>query len=468
MANTVNTIISSRNAQVFLNPLQTHQTAKRKSLNRRSPRFRINRNDIVTITEKATAKQSALQLNNLVNLVPKAETAFSEITKRLQNIRDIVEQSPLISDNNRKAIQTEKAALTKELFQVAGLFHGEVLLDRKTADRVLQSVQKVRQGINLLSTEILSVSNHLQETVIVSSDYNATFSASSLSSVAVNSKPITGFDVKADGTVVVGDVKINGTVVIASTDDSAVAKAKAVNDSGITGVTATAQPTQVLGAKITKISQIDSGDISINGFDIGEISGFTHSPTAGDILERAKALKTAINRRVKGITAVVNDTNDGVNLTADDGRNITIKAGGVHTSTESGFTAGTNTTRSTIAFTSTAESGLTFTGGSFLGSPSDELAITINPLMKKSDVIRKAVDAALKTVKSEQDTIDDIKDSLFSAIAELNSADKQPNNKVTDLSALRIRFSESPRQAILIQANIRSRSFISHLLGQNK
>ncbi|MGD0233717.1 MAG: flagellin [Syntrophorhabdales bacterium] len=98
----------------------------------------------------------------------------------------------------------------------------------------------------------------------------------------------------------------------------AIAKAVAINAvSGSSGVTAVAQPTVATGSAAIGAVVLNSGDVYINGYDIGSAT-VTASDGTG-------ALATAINNQTSntGVTASVNG-NGMLVLTAGDGRNITV------------------------------------------------------------------------------------------------------------------------------------------------
>jgi flagellin len=98
----------------------------------------------------------------------------------------------------------------------------------------------------------------------------------------------------------------------------AIAKAVAINAvSGSSGVTATAQPTVATATTAIGAVTLNSGDVYINGYDIG--------PATVTASDGTGALATAINNQTgsTGVSASVN-SNGQMTLTAADGRNITV------------------------------------------------------------------------------------------------------------------------------------------------
>jgi flagellin len=133
-----------------------------------------------------------------------------------------------------------------------------------------------------------------------------------------------------------GDLTINGYAISASTSDnlsfakassSAIAKANAINaSSGLTGVTATVAANTFSLAALSDTTgvAIAAGDLTINGVDIGSLSAVTAGGTA--IASRRDQLIGAINAKTAqtGVSAAANTTTGVIDLTAADGRNVTV------------------------------------------------------------------------------------------------------------------------------------------------
>ncbi len=111
---------------------------------------------------------------------------------------------------------------------------------------------------------------------------------------------------------------VAGTILNANGESSAIAKAVAINAiQGTSDVAATAQPNVVTGTGAITGTAIQSGQVYINGQDIGAVT-VTGSDGTG-------ALATAINnlQQTTGVSASVNADGKLV-LTAADGRNIAV------------------------------------------------------------------------------------------------------------------------------------------------
>jgi flagellin len=184
--------------------------------------------------------------------------------------------------------------------------------------------------------------------------------------------------------LVAGGLSINGFVVGAANADgvslgdeasktSGIAIAGAINAvSGQSGVTATVQKTVVGGADVTSAgfaTAIASGQVSINGVDIGGIA------VAASRAERGAQMTAAINAKTSqtGVLAEFNTETGAVKLTANDGRNVNVGIGAASTAVTSdvtGITHGTgnststatSTTRSIVKLSSSNATGITVAG----------------------------------------------------------------------------------------------------------
>jgi flagellin len=151
-----------------------------------------------------------------------------------------------------------------------------------------------------------------------------------------------------------GDLLINGVQVgpsLASSDSSSylaasassIAKAAAINlVSALSGVTATVDPTVVQGSSQTGAVAADAGRITINGVSTASVTVGSDSTIA------RQNFVTAINEISKqtGVTAVdTGNATHGIQLVAQDGRNITVKLTGL-TAADTGLdvNVGTDTT----------------------------------------------------------------------------------------------------------------------------
>ncbi|ARU57156.1 flagellin-like protein [Oleiphilus messinensis] len=232
--------------------------------------------------------------------------------------------------------------------------------------------------------------------------------------------------------LVAGDLTINGVSVGASlaTDDvasstskdsSAISKAAAINRvSDQTGVTATAQNTQVLSGAVT-VGAV-SGMI-LNAVTINDIA----AAATGDIGGQMSNIVDAINQKSAqtGIRAEIVDS-DQYQLIADDGRNIEVNAVGA---ASGGLTAAT--TRASITLESAGQINIGtanatgpvnagFSVGSFGGGETGTLLkdIDISTVAGANDAI-KGIDNAINQVSRVQAQLGAVQNRFEATISNL-------------------------------------------------
>ena len=198
----------------------------------------------------------------------------------------------------------------------------------------------------------------------------------SASGVAATTALATGTTTK----IAAGDFSINGQLVGASLtssdtasfnakDSSAISRAAAINAiSGKTGVTATANATEVAGASMTAAGT--SGALVINGVTTGTIT------TTTDAAASRAAVVAEINKISARTGVVAVDTNDdakGVQLVAADGRNITATqvTAGTLTAASTGLNGGLVVAAAGATATAGENNAGTFTSSITLTSASE-------------------------------------------------------------------------------------------------
>lgn len=319
MPQTINTNIASLNAQRNLN---SSQGSLATSLQRLSSGLRINsaKDDAagLSISERMGAQirglnQAARNANDGISLAQTAEGNLAEIGNVLQRMREIAVQSA--NDTNtaadRSSLQNEVTQLSSEIDRIAtsAQFNGKSLLDGTFGNATFQVGANAGQSIS----------------VSIASAKNAALGIGGAATVA-------GSATSTTARTNAGAMTINGTTVAASTDDgvsyvagaqtgdtSAKAAATAINaQTATTSVSATAVTTVTSGA-ISATTAIVTGDLFINGTNIGALSA------AATTADRVTQLVTAINNKsgTTGVTAEVASLTT-FKLTAADGRNIDI------------------------------------------------------------------------------------------------------------------------------------------------
>lgn len=334
MAQTINTNISSLNAQRNLN---NSQSANRTSLERLSSGLRINsaKDDAaglaISTRFDSQIKGLSVAIRNAgdgISLAQTAEGALSSMTTNLQRIRELALQSSNAtnSDVDREALNAEAQQLISEI--------------SRSGD------QSNFNGTNLLDGDFsasFQIGANRGETV--------TFGIAELTGSSLGGARSAGISAQGeDAALGNGDLVINGAVVGASlaSDDtastadqeqSAIAKAAAINRvSDESGVTATVD-TNVAGGSTQTIADL-AGSVVINNVTIAMATG--GQDAASDRL----SVVTAINARSgeTGVVAVDGGTEEaGVSLEAADGRNITLGAFTTVTAASTGLAAASDT-----------------------------------------------------------------------------------------------------------------------------
>lgn len=337
MALSINTNVASLNSQRNLN---VSQKAMQTSIQRLSSGLRINsaKDDAagLAISERMTAQIRGMTVatrnaNDGISLAQVAEGAMQESSNILQRMRELSVQSANSTNNagDRQALQAEVVQLQSEINRIAlnTEFNGQRILDGSFSSASFQVGANANQTINFGINSIKGASMG---------------SIASQSGSAVSANAATDITI-AVGTGAAKTVQSSaGFVGTANGQDetSAFAKAAAIKDAGVAGLSATVSTTgtQTVGAIGGNAG--DTYNLTLNGIAI-----FTNQD-ASTALTNAQ-LRDAINN-AKDQTGVFAELNGGaLTLTASDGRNITVTESGT------GFTAGTN--------------GLGVTGGAFDG-----------------------------------------------------------------------------------------------------
>lgn len=346
MAQVINTNIASLNSQRNLN---VSQKAMQTSIQRLSSGLRINsaKDDAagLSISERMTAQirgmnQAVRNANDGISLTQTAEGAMQETTNILQRMRELSIQSANSTNNSgdRQALQAEVSQLQSEMDRIAQNteFNGQRILDGSYANASFQV------GANSNQTIAFSINS---------------IKASAIGGIASQTGSIVAAAAATDITIAVGGgaaTTINSSANFATSVDgqdatSAYAKAAAINDANLSGVSVTASTTGTQTVGAIGGTAGDTYNLTING-----VAVFTNQGVATALTNNQ--LRDAINS-VSNQTGVIASLSGGdMTLTAADGRNITVTESGT------GFTAGTD--------------GLTVTGGPFAAVRRGTLSIS--------------------------------------------------------------------------------------------
>lgn len=412
MAQVINTNVASltaqRNLGVSGNMMQT-------SIQRLSSGLRINsaKDDAagLAISQRMTAQirgmnQAVRNANDGISLSQVAEGAMQETTNILQRMRELSVQAANSTNNSsdRASIQSEISQLKSELERIAQNteFNGQRILDGSFSGASFQVGANSNQTINFSIGSI---------------------KASSIGGIATATGTEVAGAAATDITITIGggaatsiNSSANFTGALNGQDaTSAYAKAAAINDAGIGGlsVTASTSGTQAVGAIGGTAG--DTYNLTINGVAIYTNLNVATALTNSD-------LRDAING-VSNQTGVVASLNGGnMTLTAADGRNITVTESGT------GFTAGTD--------------GLTVTGGAFDGALRGTLSISaVDTIAIGGTVANIGLSANISKDTVGIDSLDvSTASGAQTAIKRIDAALNSVNSNRANMGALQNRF----------------------------
>ncbi|MCC6301900.1 MAG: hypothetical protein IT489_03755 [Gammaproteobacteria bacterium] len=319
MPQIINTNVASLNAQRNLNKTQGDLAT---SLQRLSSGLRINsaKDDAagLAISERFTTQirglnQAIRNANDGISLAQTAEGALGEAGNSLQRIRELAIQSANSTNSvsDRAALNAEAQQLLSEIQRNAQTtsFNGQKILDGSFASAQFQVGAEANQTISL---SIAGATTNLL----------GAYQANSVQ--AVSAAAFDGANLSINGVAVAAS---SATTSAGVTAGSAAAKVTAINAvSSQTGVTASASTTLTGSAPVAGVS-LGNGELVINGIAVGSIA------SAATAVQQANNAVTAINAvsNQTGVTAAANQSTGMLTLTAADGRDITISAGGAGT-----------------------------------------------------------------------------------------------------------------------------------------
>jgi flagellin len=477
MPQIINTNIASLTAQ---NNLNASQNSLQTAIQRLSSGLRINSaaDDAagLAISQRMLAQingvnQAVRNAQDGVSLAQTADGALSSISDNLQRIRQLAVQSAnsTNSSSDRAALQQEVSQLTSEIDRVATQtqFNGLNLLDGTFTS------QQFQVGAN--SGQTISISSLASaRTATLGQGYTASTTATVVSGSSVSTA---------------GKVVINGTDIYQGTTIAADAQqlANAINNRGISGVSATATATTTTGAAAVNATAGDTGTIVING-----VATATIAAASGVAATDQLAYMAAINNisAATGVTASDAGSNK-IKLSAVDGRNITVAygVGGTPLSaTDTGITAAT--TYSTVTVTSTNSTALTTSGAIATGGGAGSLTMAASTNAGQSGVsiantdissisganaALTSVDAALTAINSERAQLGAIQNRFQSTVANLQTTGQNltaAKSRITDTdfaaetaNLTRAQILQQAGTAMLAQANALPNSVLTLLKG---
>ncbi len=324
MPQIINTNIASINAQ---RNLDNSQSANQTALQRLSSGLRINsaKDDAAGLAISTRFDSQIRGLNvsirnagDGVSLAQTAEGALGSITSNLLRIRDLALQSANGTNSaiDRQALDQEVQQLKAEVKRVSDQtnFNGTKLLDGSFSAVTFQigANEGESVSVSIEGATVDQLGAALGDGITSDADNNA---------------------------MVAGDLVINGIAVGASsgTDDafssanqevSAISKAAAINEvSDRTGVNAVVNETSIVGTSYTS-SDVNS-NIVINGITI-DVSTSVNIEDIANLQSVTNSINLSSGQT--GVTAVFDgNPTVGIQLVAEDGRNIILADGGANT-----------------------------------------------------------------------------------------------------------------------------------------
>ena len=253
-----------------------------------------------------------------------------------------------------------------------------------------------------------------------------------------------------------------GTTVLYNGQSSAIGKAAAVNAvRGSTNVTGTANSNVVTGTTAITAVTIRSGDLAINGVDVGAVSVLANDGS-GDLVGKLNSLSAST-----GVTAAVNTDNKLV-LTALDGRNVTIRSTStIQTALSVGGNNNSNNVQRgsvtlnspksiTVAGTKVSDLGADLAVKTYSADLTNKLSLVDLSTQEKAAQALLTIDAALDEVNDIRSSIGAIQSRLENTVVNLKIASENftaSESRIRDAD-FALETSKFTRNQILVQAGV--------------
>jgi len=255
--------------------------------------------------------------NDGISLSQTAEGGLGQINDILQRMRELAVQSSngTAAPDNRAASQLEITQLKQEIDTIANRtnFNGIKLLDGNA------SKMNIQTGVN--AGDMMTMSISASRTTDIGIGGRASLTATGQSGTAASlNKNLNAGDLIINGVAVGASLATDDTLSSGDKSSSAIAKVAAINAvSSQSGVVASVGKTVVSGTAMTGMTAA-TGSVTINGV----VAAFSTTTDAGVSRSNAVAAINLVSGQT-GVRAVdTGDLNKGVQLLADDGRNITL------------------------------------------------------------------------------------------------------------------------------------------------
>lgn len=453
-------INSNKESLNSLNSLQRNQGLLNKAFQRLSSGSRINSaaDDAagLAITQRFTSQvrglsQAIRNASDGVSLTQTADAALGSSEDALQRIRELSVQAAngTLTDGDRESIQAEVGQLQDELDRIGGstTFNGRKLLDGTAGNQSFQI------GANANET-------------VTAPTFDARAGSIGRAAVAtggaISATGLQNGELSVNGIAIRATVAVDDTASSTQNTGSAIAVSRAINDSTrLTGVTATANATRVTGGA-AQGGQLDSNNtLSINGFAFTSVD-VNAADGGGGLVDSINAASDET-----GVTATRNVAG-GIDLRAQDGRNIDVQATG-NAATISGLSSGTTT--GTVTLTSDSQISVAGTQPADAGLAAGLYGVRADSSVANIDVSTvdgannalQTVDRALAQIGQSRSRYGALQNRFEGTISNLS-------NVVENTSAARSRIADADygqEAANLIRARILGQANISVLAQAN-
>ena len=380
----INTNVSALNARQSLEANSVNQSQAMQQL---STGLRINsaKDDAaglaIATKMNANIKGVAVAVRNAndgISMAQTAESSLGSVTNMLQRMRELAVQASngTLTSANRSSMQLEVKQLASEIDNIGKTanFNGIKLFDGSATQISLQTNinagDVVKMSVGPMSSNTIGLGSRSSlQSYGLDADGLGTTGTKLAAATSANSltKGLQAGDLVINGVMIGGSSSADDLASVGSKDSSAIAKAAAVNRaSSLTGVTATVNATVGTGVATVAGTAGSTGQFTVNGIKTGVITLVGNAS-----VDRAAAV-AAINAisGASGVRAVDSGSNStGVQLVADDGRNINISAQSANGgSTFTGAAVGVNAVTGSAGGAQTIFTG-TFTLQSTTSSP---------------------------------------------------------------------------------------------------
>ena len=309
------------------------------------------------------AQQDVRNANDGISLLQTAESSLAEIASILESMQNLAQASATdtVSNTDRENNQSQLRELADQINTVA--------------DATTFNTQDLLTGDYRFSVQVGAGSSGLVTKTLKKAVAGALGGAAVASGTAT-STALTAGSVRINFVSVRATTALDDTTSVTGNTGSAIAKAAAINDSGVIGVTATAKNTTFTTSSAIAAESVDSGDIVINDVNIGAVTTLSQDSNNN--------LLHAINNvsANTGVTAARNSSGY-LTLTATDGRNIKVK----DITTGTFFNAGaTTTTYGTVEITSNNDMYIDGSGVGALGLTAGAKSVSLANNLTNLDV----------------------------------------------------------------------------------